>query len=680
MRRSLWFAIAIGAMASSMLVTSCAGFGLSSSAPTITSAVSAIPTLEVSYPASFNLSGASKSLTSSRSITGTAFDPSSIDDIRSDAWVAFKKEIANPDGPNVNAYIKNFQTYIKTLASIATGSPIAMSSALGKATFTSSSLPGGGLETAIYWTLPRTIAATTVAKMTDVDWSSLPLNSDGSANLTFNIYMDIKQDSTSSLTGFTFQLVSAQTYTPTGGTATPYVKISATNDGAGTYELNSLYYGNIRYEKSTSSNGAITFVKEIDRPYPQGFNSTTNTYDYPNGREFYYYGYGDSNQGGITYMDFDPKFAANPAAADDIYLHREVFDGSGNLLFKQYGLTNPSNSNLLASYNSGSAINLASAVSGHTISVGSGSGSVSTSPWKLTITYTIDGNGNATAIDSITTGANVSLTPPTLASALPPKFYYEVSDGASTWAPGDAVYYPQKITNITSNQVTQVFTRGFTVQNSTNVAGILFFVSNKYPLKYMAPSSNTDASGQAYNSTTSTTPYAFYNWRGTEVTGLTWYDLDNVRHTDGYFWPKLFWVSKQTPNVTTSGNQVTYTPSLGDIQITGVQMARAYSVGAVDATTGLPTMTLDYVPMLSTTALSAPESGDLPAGTVASGYYGELPIFLSWTSQSAVTAVLGNLENEETAGAFAPGTLNLASLLASSVMTGFQPSSSFPTI
>ncbi len=154
----------------------------------------------------------------------------------------------------------------------------------------------------------------------------------------------------------------------------------------------------------------------------------------------------------------------------------------------------------------------------------------------------------------------------------------------------------------------------------------------------------------------------------------------NIRHSDGYYWPKLYWVSKQTPSVTASGNQVTYLPSVGDIQITGVERAKAYSVGAIDPTTGLPTVTLDYVPMLSTTALSAPGAGDLPSGAVASGYYGELPLFLSWTSQSAVTAVLGSLEGQEAAGVFQPGNLNLTTFLGSPVMTGFQPSSSFPTL
>ena len=682
MRRSLFIHAAGMALALGLVLSGCSAMGAASStgsAPTIASAVSAIPTLEVAYPASFNLAGTTKAIASSRSITGTAFDPSQIDDVRSGAWVAFKKEIANPDGPDINSYIKTFQAYITKLASISTGSPMTMPSSLGKATFTSSALTGGGLETIIYWTLPRTISAPTVKSMSDVSWPSTLLNTDGSANLTFNVYMDIKQDSTSNLSGFTLQLVSTQTYTPTGSaTAIPYVKISATNDGAGTYELYSLYYGNIRYEKSTTSNGVISFVKEIDRPYPQGLNATTGVYDYPNGREFYYYGYGSVTQGGITYIDYDPKYAADPNKANDIYLYREVFDNSGHLLFKQYGLTSPANSQLLASYNSTTGINLASAISGHTVSAGSGSGTVTTSPWKLTITYAIDSNGNASAITSIKTGGGVSLTPPTLTTALPPKFYYEVTDGASTWAPGDAVYYPQQVTSANLAQVTQVFTRGYTVQNTASVAGINFYISNKYPLKYMALSGNTDSANQAYNSTTATQPYAFYDWLGTPVTGQVWYDLSNVRHTDGYYVPKLYWVSKQAPNVTTSGNQVVYKPTLGDVQITGVEMALSYTVGT-DPTTGMPTLTPDYVPMLSTTALSAPSATDL-AGATPSGYYGELPLFLNWTSQAAVTAVLSSLEGEESAGVFLPGALNLTSFLASTVMTGFQTSGSFPTL
>lgn len=678
MRRSLLIHGAAVTLSLGLVLSGCTTPNSGIAGPSTLSAVNGIPTLEVAYPSSFNLSGTTRSL-SSRSISGSSLDPSTLDDIRSEAWVAFKKEISNPDGPNVNAYIKRFQNYMKTLASIQSGSPITMPTGLGSATFSSSSLSGGGLETTIHWTLPQTVPAATVTRMSNVDWSSVKNAVDGTASLTLNVYMDIKQDSSANMTGFVFQLSSVQTYTPSGSsTAVPFVKISATNDGAGTYALYSFYYGNIRYEKSTASNGTVTFVKQIDRSYPEGYDSTTGTYDYPNGREFYYYGYGDANEGGITYLDYDPKFASNPAAATDIYLHREIFDASGNLLFKQYGLTNPTNSKLLADY-AANGYNLKNVGLANGVSVGSGSGSVNSTPWKLTITYSLSSSGSGTVVSSIdgvkagSSTSNVSGFTAASGLSLPDvKFYYQQTAG--TWSPGDAVYYPQQVVSSNLTQVTQIFIRGYTMPNTANVLGVPFYVAEKYPLKYMTLSANVDANGQAYNSTTAAAPYAFYNWLGTSVNNIVWYDLNDVRHADGTYVPKLYWISKQSP----TGGSVTYSPAAGDLRITGVEMAKAYTL-SVDAS-GNPVTTLDFVPMLDTTNLSQPSASDVAAGVVTSGLYGELPLFLNWTSQPIANTVLSNLESQETSGDFAPGTLNLGNFLASATMSNFQPAASFPTI
>jgi len=649
----------LGALASA----GCAGFLGAADKPSPQTAVAAIPTLEVDVPTAFTTSPRS---IASRSVIGTVLDPASLDNIESDAYVSFMKEITRTDGPDINVYIKRFQKYVAALAGVSSGATLSMSPSLGKASFTTSSTADGGLETKIWWRLPHTVSAATIARFTTITWPAAT-GLDGSLPINLDIYIDLVQDAAASLVNIDFQLISEETAVSADANLVtlPIVQIAASKDlAAGTYELYSLYYGNMKYEKSVRSGASVSFIKQIKRPAP--------TAVYPAGREYYYYGSGDGTAGGVTFLDYDPKYLNDPTNADnDIALHREIFDAAGSLLFKQYGLTSPSNTKLLADYNSANATNLAGALAANTVTVGN----LVTSPWKLTISYTIDSAGLMTSVDSIKAGpATITTNLPVPPAGSTPKFYYEKTEGATSWAPGDAVYYPQGVSSVSGAGpfiVTQVFTRGFTVPNTTTILGQDLYVGNRYPLKYLALSGNSDGT-LAYDNTSE--PYAFYQFLDSlnAKTNIVWYDLSDVRHADGTYVPHLYWVAKQV----TGSTLETYNPQT-DLKIAGVEMHRAYTI-STDSTTGLPIDTLAFVPVLATTPSSAPQSGDLGTGVTTSGVNGELPLFLNFTEEATVDGVLTKLTDAETGGIFSPGSLAYANFLATPTLAGFQPPASFP--